>query len=67
MSENGIILKYVLQLMMNHKVVRQHVWGVVGYLMSPCYKFPTESYSERILKVGQYLVKLWARVGVLFF
>jgi len=43
MSENGIILKYVLQLMMNHKVVRQHVWGVVGYLMSPCYKFPTES------------------------
>ena len=27
-----------------------------------CYKFPTESNSERILKIGQYLVKLWARV-----
>jgi len=23
-----------------------------------CYKFPTESNSERILKIGQYLMKL---------
>ena len=30
-----------------------------------CYKFPTESNSERILKIGQYLVKLWARVRCL--
>ena len=32
-----------------------------------CYKFPTESNSERILKTGQYLVKLWARVWCLVF
>ena len=32
-----------------------------------CYKFPTESNSERILKIGQYLVKLWARVRCLVF
>jgi len=30
------------------------------------YKFPTESNSERILKIGEYLVKLWARVRCLF-
>ena len=30
-------------------------------------KFPTESNSERILKIGQYLVKLWARVRCLVF
>jgi len=29
--------------------------------------FPTESNSERILKIGQYLVKLWARVRYLVF
>jgi len=32
-----------------------------------CYKFPTESNSERILKIGQYSVKLWARVRCLVF
>jgi len=25
-------------------------------------KFPSECNSERILKIGQYLVKLWTRV-----
>ena len=30
-------------------------------------KFPAESNSERILKIGQYLVKLWARVRCLVF
>jgi len=30
-------------------------------------KFPTESNSERILKISQYLVKLWARVRCLVF
>ena len=30
-------------------------------------KFPTESNSERILTIGQYLVKLWAGVGCLVF
>jgi len=41
--------------------------GCGGIFNVPCYKFPAESYSERILKIGQYLVKLWARVCVLFF
>jgi len=31
------------------------------------YKFPTESNSERILKIGHYLAKLWARVWCLVF
>ena len=35
--------------------------------MRLCNKFPTESNSERILKIGQYLVKLWARVRCRFF
>jgi len=35
--------------------------------MSLCYKFPAESNSERILKIGKYLVKLWARVRCLVF
>ena len=30
------------------------------------YHFVTESNSERILKIGKYLVKLWARVRCLF-
>ena len=40
---------------------------MVGYLYMFCYKFPTESNSERILKIGQHLVKLWARVRCLVF
>ena len=39
-------------------------WGICIRL---CYKFPTESNSERILKIGQYLLKLWARVRCLVF
>ena len=39
-------------------------WGICTRLY---YKFPTESNSERILKIGQYLVKLWARVRCLVF
>jgi len=39
-------------------------WGICTWL---CYKFPTETNSERILKIGQYLVKLWARVKCLVF
>ena len=35
--------------------------------MSLCYKFPTESNTERILKIGKYLAKLWARVRCLVF
>jgi len=38
-----------------------------GIYISLCYKFPTESKSERILKIGKYLVKLWARVRCLVF
>ena len=39
-------------------------WGICTWL---CYKFHTESTSEKILKIGQYLVKLWARVRCLVF
>jgi len=39
-------------------------WGICIRL---CYKFPNESFCERILKIGQYLVKLWARVWCLVF
>ena len=39
-------------------------WGIY---ISLCYKFPAESNSERILKIGKYLVKLWARVRCLVF
>jgi len=39
-------------------------WGIY---ISLRYKFPTESNSERILDIGKYLVKLWARVKCLFF
>ena len=39
-------------------------WGICTWL---CYKFPTESNSERILKIGKYLVKVWARVRCLVF
>ena len=38
-----------------------------GIYISLCYKFATESNSERILKIGKYLVKLWARVRCLVF
>ena len=31
-----------------------------GIYISLCYKFATESNSERILKICKYLVKLWA-------
>ena len=31
------------------------------------YKLTTESKGKRILKIGQYLVKLWARVRCLVF
>ena len=39
-------------------------WGIYKSL---CYKFPSESNSEIILKIGKYLVKLWARVRCLVF
>jgi len=39
-------------------------WGIY---ISLCYKFPAKSNSERILKIGKYLVKLWARVRCLVF
>ena len=39
----------------------------MGYLYMTLLQIPTESTSERILKIGQYLVKLWARVRCLVF
>jgi len=41
--------------------------GCGGVFVHDCYKFPGESNGERILKIGQYLVKLWARVRCLVF
>jgi len=41
--------------------------GVYVYDFVTTYKFPTESNSERILKIGQYLVNLWARVRCVVF
>ena len=41
--------------------------GGVFVTLLLCYKFPSEPNSERILKIGQYLVKLWARVRCLVF
>jgi len=41
--------------------------GCGGVFVYNCYKFPTESNSERILKIGEYLVKLWSRVRCLVF
>ena len=41
---------------------------MLGYLCTSFfYKFSTQSDSERILKIGQYLVKLWTRVLCLVF
>ena len=39
----------------------------MGYLYMTLLQISTESTSERILKIGQYLVKLWARVWCLVF
>jgi len=39
----------------------------VGYLYMTLLQVSTESNSERILKISQYLVKLWARVRCLVF
>ena len=41
--------------------------GCGGVFKYDCYKFPTESNSERMLIIGEYLVKLWARVWCLVF
>ena len=40
--------------------------GVIIYI-SPCYKFTTESNSERIVKISKYFVKLLARDWCLVF
>ena len=41
--------------------------GCGGVFVYDCYKLHTESNSERILKIGRYLVKLWARERCLVF
>ena len=37
------------------------------FILSLCDKFPSESNNESILKIGNYLVKLWSRVRCLVF
>jgi len=54
MQKNGIILKYVLQLMMNHKVVQPRILGAMSY-------FTVHSAGERIFKIGEHLAKLRAK------
>jgi len=53
MQKNGIILKYVLQLMMNHKNLR---CDELLYCI-----FVIHSVSERIFKIGKHLAKLQAK------
>jgi len=40
------------------------LWGIC---ICRCYRISTKCNSEKILKIGQYLVKLWARVRCLVF
>ena len=51
---------------LNTDISQESVATRLGYVggsyISLCYKFPTESNSERIVKISKYLVKLWARV-----
>jgi len=59
-AKNGIILKYVLQLMMNHKVpisiAKNFRCDEVHY-----YTFIIHSAGERIFKIGEHLAKLQAK------
>ena len=52
MSENGIILKYLLQLMMNHKVVWPRISGVMSY-------FTTHLSFTLLVKEFLTLVNTW--------
>jgi len=40
---------------------------MMGSLMIDRYTITAESYGERILKIGQHLPKLWARIVSCFF
>jgi len=54
MQKNGIILKYVLQLMMNQKVAQQAFKLLY-------YTFIIQSAGERIFNIGEHLAKLRAK------
>ena len=56
MQKNGIILKYVLQLMMDHKVVKNLRCNELLYCT-----FIIHSAGERIFKIGEHLAKLRAK------
>jgi len=57
MQKNGIILKDVLQLMMNHKVVAKNLrCDELLY-----YTFIIHSTGEKIGKIGEHLAKLRAK------
>jgi len=43
-----------------HKLVQRRIWGMVGYFI--IYKFTAKSVGEIILKNGQYLAKLEAKI-----
>ena len=67
----AVCFTYSVRMDLNTDISQGSVATCLGYgggiCTRLCYKFPTESNSERILKIGHYLVKLWARVRCLVF
>jgi len=56
LQKNGIILKYVLQLMMNHKVVEPRISGAMSY-------FTTHFSFTLLAKEFLKLVNIWRSYG----
>ena len=48
-------------------VMQRSVWSVVGSLVITITNFTTECASERIVKIRQYLMKLWQNLVAYFF
>ena len=73
MSCITVCFTYTLRMaiFLNTDISQESVATRLGYVggnyISLCYKFPTESNSERIVKISKYLVKLWATVRCHFF
>jgi len=56
MQKNGIILKYVLQLMVNHKVVQPRILGAMSY-------FTAHLSFTLLVKEFLRLVNIWRSYG----
>jgi len=64
-QKTGGNLKYVLRLMINHKVVQTSIQVMMGYFITNNYIF--QFPHERILKISEHLAKLqtkWLIVSV---